>query len=430
MKEEKTSLLITILLLVFLISIVSAIGSSNYNITSYVISSGGDNTSSANYKTDFVTNKIIGNITSSSYNQFLGFWYVIVASKNTAPNSPSPSLVSVDGTNKTSTDLNCSAIITDDDSGDKLNVTVNWYKNAVLSLTVSYDNSYSNATMFNATLNSGNTSKSENWTCSLRLYDGKLYSDWGNSNNLTILNTLPDVVILDSPADNNVTINRTPEFSWNTGSDDDNDPLTYDLNLTCYPACSVDNRLMQGISDLNKTLTNYLKYLKDNNYYYNWTVRANDGEGYGAWATSRKIEIQAYIVVSLPNSTVNLGSLNMSETKNTTTDNPLPLLLQNDGNCILNTTINATDLWNSVSNPSEYFKYKVDNKSGEELSFDWPSSVTTWTQIPSSPQIAIVRFNWSDAIDTAEVDILVTVPPTEGSGNKGAVVYFESSLGE
>ena len=261
------------------------------------------------------------------------------------------------------------------------------------------------------------------------------FSNWGNSSNLTILNTPPDVVVLDSPADNNVTINRTPEFSWNAGTDNDSsDSLTYDLNLSCFyqdgSPCSDDDRLYEGISSLNYVIPIYLKYLKDNNYYYNWTVRAYDGEDYGQWATPRKIEIQSYIAVSLPNATVNLGSLNISETKNTSTDNPAPLLLQNDGNCLLNTTINATDLWESVSNPSDYYKYKIDNKSGEEGSFDWQRSTTSWTQIPSASQIAIVSFNWTDATDTAEVDILVTVPPQEGSGDKSSVLYFGSELGE
>jgi hypothetical protein len=348
---------------------------------------------------------------------------------NLLPDAPSPNLVSVDGLNQTASDLNCSAVISDID-GDDLNVTVRWYKNDALELTVDYNNSYSSDYEFSAILESGNTSKSENWTCEMRVYDGEYYSSWANSSSLEILNTLPDVVVLDSPADNNLTTNRTPEFSWNIGTDDDDDILTYDLNLTCYPACSADNRLIEDISDLNHVLANYLQKLKDNNYYYNWTVRANDGEGVGEWATPRKIEIQSSIVMSLLNSTINMGTLTMSESKNTSTDNPIPFLLQNDGNCMLNVSINATDLWSTVSNPSEYFKYKVDNKSGEEGSFNWLDSITSWTELPATSSIAIVEFNWNEETDSAEVDVLVTVPPTEGAGDKSSIIYFESELGE
>ncbi|MBU4070454.1 MAG: hypothetical protein KJ646_05720, partial [Nanoarchaeota archaeon] len=47
-------------------------------------------------------------------------------------------------------------------------------------------NSYSNATVFSAILESGNTTKTENWTCGLRVYDGDEYSDWVNSSKLEI----------------------------------------------------------------------------------------------------------------------------------------------------------------------------------------------------------------------------------------------------
>jgi hypothetical protein len=171
--------------------------------------------------------------------------------------------------------------------------------------------------------------------------------------------------------------------------------------------------------------------LKDNNYYYNWTVRAKDDEGSGAWATPRKIEIQSEITISLPNDTISFGSFAMDATNDTTDDSPLPYLLQNDGNCMLNVTINATDLWTSVSNPTDYFKYKVDNKSGEAGSFDWQQSKTTWQQIPNvTPQTAIVSFNWTNTVDSAEIDLNVTVPPEEGHGNKESTVYFTASLGE
>jgi len=430
MEKGDKYLFIIILLLGVFISIVSAqINSSNYNITSFVISDGGTNTSSANYKTDFTLGSITGNVTSALYKAFFGFWYTVGEVANTAPTTPTPSLVSVDGTNKTNTDLNCSALISDADGND-MNVTVRWYKNYALNLTIDYNNSYSNASTFGALLGSGNTSKSDNWSCSLRLHDGTDYSSWANSSNLTILNTLPTVT-LNLPADFNVTTNRTPEFSWNAGYDADGDSLTYDLNLTCYPSCSDDNRLVEGIDGLSNVIDGYLKYLKDNNDYYNWTVRAKDDEGSGAWTTSRKIEVNSEITISLPNDTISFGLLAMDATNDTTDDSPLPFLLQNDGNCMLNVTINATNLWNSILNPTDYFKYKIDNKSGEEGSFDSEQSQTSWQQMPNAtPQTAIVSFNWTDNVDIAEIDLNVTVPPEEGHGDKESTVYFTASLGE
>ena len=121
----------------------------------------------------------------------------------------------------------------------------------------------------------------------------------------------------------------------------------------------------------------------------------------------------------------------MDGNNDTSDDNPLPFLLQNDGNCMLNTSINATDLWTSVSNPTDYFKYKIDNKSGEAGSFDWQQSNTSWQQMPgTTPIVAIVSFNWSDTMDSAEIDLNVTVPPEEGAGDRESTVYFTASLGE
>ncbi|MBU4070439.1 MAG: hypothetical protein KJ646_05645, partial [Nanoarchaeota archaeon] len=292
-------------------------------------------------------------------------------------------------------------------------------------------NSYSNATVFSAILESGNTTKTENWTCGLRVYDGDEYSDWVNSSKLEILNTLP-VVTLVSPANYNITTNRTPEFSW-SGSDDDGDSLYYDVNISCYPQCSIDNRLIEDIGgDETYVITAYLQYLKDNNDYYNWSVRASDdaGDTYGEWADDWKIEIQAEVIMSLPVDNINFGSLGMDATSNTTGGSPAPFEIQNDGNCLLNISLNATDLWTSIFGNSSYYQYKIDNKTGEEGSFNWDLSDIDWTQVPNSNQIVIVKLNWSDATDSAEMDLLVTVPPQESAGDKSSTLHFTAELGE
>ncbi|RLC33720.1 MAG: hypothetical protein DRZ76_03985, partial [Candidatus Nealsonbacteria bacterium] len=105
---------------------------------------------------------------------------------NLAPEDPTPTLVSVDGTNTTSADLNCSATITDTD-GDAMNVSVVWYKDGVLNLSLDYNNSYVNGTLFSAILDSGNLSVGDVWKCGLRLHDGTDYSSWVNSSGLTVV---------------------------------------------------------------------------------------------------------------------------------------------------------------------------------------------------------------------------------------------------
>ena len=105
---------------------------------------------------------------------------------NAAPTTPTPDLVSVDGTNTTNADLNCSDILVDAD-GDKMNVTVNWYNNSDLDFSVNYNNNYVNNTLFNASLDEGNLTAGDSWICGIRLNDGTVNSAWGNSSSLTII---------------------------------------------------------------------------------------------------------------------------------------------------------------------------------------------------------------------------------------------------
>jgi len=250
---------------------------------------------------------------------------------------------------------------------------------------------------------------------------------------LLVLNT-PPTISLYAPEDGNITTNRMPTFYWN-GSDIDGDTLTYELNLTCYNAlggtCSDDNRFISGIAAQSYTLTEYLEYLKDNNYYYNWTARAYDGALYSPWAIPRKIEIQSSLDVVLINDAISFGQIAMAGTNNTATDNPPPFSLQNNGNCFANVSINATALWQSVTTDSETYKFKVDNATGEEGAFEWLASKVSWTQMPITGQVvAISELNFSDTKDLAEVDVLVTVPGEEPAGDRQSTVYFPVSLGE
>ncbi len=97
----------------------------------------------------------------------------------------------------------------------------------------------------------------------------------------------------------------------------------------------------------------------------------------------------------------------------------------------MNVSLNATDLWNTASNPSDYFRYKIDNKSGEEGSFDWLQSDTTWQQMQgATPQMSLAKFNWSAMTDSAEIDLFVTVPSGEDIGNKQSLITFIAELAQ
>ncbi|MBU0467175.1 MAG: hypothetical protein KKF39_05915, partial [Nanoarchaeota archaeon] len=155
-------------------------------------------------------NQYENNFTNLDYDthEFTGYAVDIAGNKNeteqrtvtidSTPTTPTPSINSTDGTNSSSQDLNCFDTLVDAD-GDAMNVTVKWYNNSVLVLTMDYNNSYANNSFFTATLDSANTTAGEVWNCSMRLFDGAFYSDWGASGNLTI-NTAPAIVFVQSIA--------------------------------------------------------------------------------------------------------------------------------------------------------------------------------------------------------------------------------------
>ncbi len=167
-----------------------------------------------------------------------------IVSANNAPNDPSPDINSSDGTNLTIKNLNCFDTITDPDAGDKLNVTVRWYNSSHLAWELNYDSNYASGADFNAVLDSANTTKGENWSCSLRLYDGTAYSNWVNSSyTVNITNSNPNIThvfnesmthnatggLNSGPAFTSVTINFT---AYDADGTSDLDSNTATINLT------------------------------------------------------------------------------------------------------------------------------------------------------------------------------------------------------
>ncbi len=123
---------------------------------------------------------------------------VFTFNNDSAPDTPTPTINSSSGGNLTIDDLDCHTILTDPDN-DTMNVTVRWYLDGGLNLTVEYEGGYGNGTDFNAVLDSGNTSDSETWRCSIRLFDGTEYSGWGNSTDLLLEDLTPPTIEFKDP---------------------------------------------------------------------------------------------------------------------------------------------------------------------------------------------------------------------------------------
>jgi len=373
-------------------------------------------------------------------NIILTSWEETVTGANVAPTNPSPEINSTNGLNRTLEDLNCFDSIIDPDGG-RLNVTVQWYRNVTLNFSIDFNNSYANNSFFYAILDDANTTKGENWTCGMRLYDGTTYSTWVNATgNVTVNNSLP-IAILSSPASGNITINRTPTFSWGYNDNDitDNSSLQFELNLTCFfspsGTCTTGNRYISRTalnSTTSHTVGSFLEFLVDNNYYYNWTARAWDGDSFGSWTAYRNISIQSEVSISLPTASVSFGNMNVSQNRNTSTSNPAPLVLRNDGNALTNISVNFTSLFVSSASPTNNFQYLIRNTT--KNCFVSTGTQTTFTSAPTSTTRAIHQFNFTlgyqPDCNNVSIDFNVTVPSDESPGNKSSLVTFIASLGE
>jgi hypothetical protein len=117
---------------------------------------------------------------------------------NDAPDDPEDvTLVSVDGTNESDVDLNCSAYVEDSDN-EFLNVYVNWFKDGDSVLNQTFTD-WENGTIFNSLLDESNLTLGDVWYCSVRTYDSSDYSNWVDSNELEIIDITDPIVNIISP---------------------------------------------------------------------------------------------------------------------------------------------------------------------------------------------------------------------------------------
>ena len=210
-----------------------------------------------------------------------GFFF----SANHAPNDPTNvNLISVDGTNQSNSNLNCSYFVSDVDSS-YLNATIRWYKDGVLNLTQT-SNNLANATTDTSTLLSGNLTLGDNWYCSVRSYDGYKYSNWVNSNNLTIIDiTPPNVTIVSPNATNYTTLN-----------------IDFNVSVTDNEAVSTCQYSLDGLANVTMNATNSTYYFSQPNLgpgpHDVWFYCNDTSNNWGANYTNFTIENSAAIAIS------------------------------------------------------------------------------------------------------------------------------------
>ena len=135
---------------------------------------------------------------------------------NIPPTASLPVLMSTFGANTTNEDLNCSSQIADLD-GDMMNVTLNWYKDDEMAVTIMYKD-MANGTL-TSVLKSSNLSVGDWWQCNAVVEDGKSTNNSGFSSKIKILAPPPTNVPPHNP---------TPLLNSSDGTN------TVTGNLNCY----------------------------------------------------------------------------------------------------------------------------------------------------------------------------------------------------
>jgi len=356
----------------------------------------------------------------------------ISTSTNTLPNVSSIRIESENGTALLkSLNVNCTFNITDANAGDTLSANWSFWKNNATNLANGTLSGVTNGANTTVQLMKANITRGDSWKCSIIPFDGTTNGSTLNSSEIIVQNSLPTTYLLLLNA-GNISTNRYPNFTWITeDADNGTDSFTYTFNLSCYAGCSGDNKLLSGLTQTNYSVAPYLRYLQDENYYYNWSVKTNDSIAESAWASTRKFEVQSLVAFSIVNDTLLFGSLNPNDRKNTTDGSIGPFNITNDGNVFLNITLNATNIWERTANPTVNYQYKVANSTSEPGAFAWGKSNTSWAYIPSISGMAVVGYlNWTNEGDMASLDIHLTVPSDEPAGAKTSTINFEASYAD
>ncbi|MEM2139232.1 MAG: hypothetical protein QXM96_03705 [Candidatus Woesearchaeota archaeon] len=346
----------------------------------------------------------------------------IIINQNTKPRISNIEILPINP--NTTSNLNCYATIIDD-LNTTLLVEYFWYNGTNLfgSGNVSVNN---NTNTLISTINSSQTKKGQEWNCTIRSFDGLEWTYY-NSTKVIIINAPPSKPQLINPNNNNHTIKeRKPLFLFNS-TDVDGDDINYTIKINFTSTFECGLNILQNISE-SSYQSNY-DFCTDQ--IINWSVIAFDGSLYSEWSETWNFTIESFLSINLTTNSVDFGSMNMLESKDT--DNGYnPLIIENNGNVYVNVTkigSNQSPFIMADLNTS-YFRYKVDNTS-EINSFDKIKSITEWeniTSIDNANKTAIVNLNYSDANDEAQIDLNVTVPLYEPGGPKSVIIYVVGEL--
>ncbi|MEN2414374.1 hypothetical protein [Flavobacterium mesophilum] len=197
------------------------------------------------------------------------------------------------------------------------------------------------------------------------------------------VNVVPTVPVLTSPADNKLCVDNTVSFAWNKSTDENNDPIKYQIQI------SKDNAFTQ-ITTTFDGAENAASFVLDKNTAFYWRVRAIDSKGLtSAYSSVFKFYTASEAVVNhLPfapelvapvlNSALNAGTVSLKWTASDvdtadaltydvyfgTANPPTAKVSENKGTNSFDVTVESAKQY--------YWKVVVkDNKGGETVGQIW-----------------------------------------------------------
>ncbi|MCF7872109.1 LamG domain-containing protein [Candidatus Woesearchaeota archaeon] len=267
-------------------------------------------------------------------------------------------------------------------------------------------------------ITSGETTKHETWVLGCKADDGTLNSSWMNSSTINILNTPPTTVNLSRPTNNDLTYtNRTPFYNWTQSSDIDGDELTYELLVARNESFTIIVGNETGLTSNNYTEINELDF---DTYY--WKVRSYDGENYSDWSETWNYTLVNSLIITMTNSNVDFGTLDVSSIRNTSLDSPLPFSFRNDGNveADLRNITTSESLWETADLDTEYWQI-MPRSTG---TFNESGSKVYWNNMSFVIDDLIKLLDYHPENNTVNADIQVKVPTYESPGQKQATLNF------
>ena len=328
------------------------------------------------------------------------------------------------------TSINCSANVTDNEQSN-INISFTWFLNNTPTTKWNTTVYCLNSSWCYTNLSLTGILKHTNITCSVRAFDGELYTNWSNSSWLEVQNTIPWNITLLTPSHNNNSVyDRTPFFNWTNATDVDNDSLIYEIWIRREQCNAPPFTCLVPEIRINVTESNYTPGIDlDVESVYNWTVRAWDSNStVSLWSNTSNFTVASLNMITV-NQTPNFTQVYLEQEFNTTNGTYRPFIIQNLGNIRMNVSIYANQsLWINQPLNTTFFQFKVDNIPGFN-SFSNASTMMAWANITGTTYgtrtHAIGYFNFTDH-NIAEIDIRLFVPEAEPPGNRTSTLFFEA----